>query len=176
MTFETKKKKAFLMFLARTAVMCVIIITLFKTVFMLCVIPSGSMEKTLLIGDILIGTRYDAENVKRYDVMVFTPPDHPETYYIKRVIGLPGETITVKDGNVYADGRKLKSSFVNGEMDNSGDGVYHVPAGHYFMMGDNRNNSEDSRFWAHKYVNRKSMVCHARHIVFPFERFGKKAS
>ncbi len=92
------------------------------------------MERTLHIGDILIGTRYDAKKVKRYDVMVFIPPDHPNTYYIKRVIGLPGETITVKDGNVY--GQKLKSSFVNGEMDSSGDGVYNVPKDHYFMMGD----------------------------------------
>lgn len=164
------------MFIVRTAVTCVIIITLFKTVFMLCIIPSASMERTLHIGDILIGTRYDAKKVKRYDVMVFIPPDHPNTYYIKRVIGLPGETITVKDGNVYADGQKLKSSFVNGEMDSSGDGVYNVPKDHYFMMGDNRNNSEDSRFWAHKYVSIKNMTCHARRIVYPFERFGKKAA
>lgn len=170
MSFSTIKKKAFLMFLLRTAVMCVIIITVFKTVLMLCVIPSESMMDTLQVGDILIGTRLDSKSIKRYDIMVFTPPDNPKTYYIKRVIGLPGETIKVKNGNVYADGKKLDDSFVRGTMNTSGDGTYKVPEGHYFMMGDNRNNSEDSRFWNHKYVPLKNFACHSRIIIYPFSR------
>lgn len=173
MTFATEKKKAFLMFLLRTAVICVVIIALFKTVLMLCVIPSESMRDTLQVGDILIGTRLDAKSISRYDIMVFIPPDNPNTYYIKRVIGMPGETIRVKNGSVYANGKKLKDGFVRGVMNTSGDGTYKVPKGHYFMMGDNRNNSEDSRFWTHKYVPLKNFVCHSQFIIYPFSRIRK---
>lgn len=146
---------------------------LFRTQLMLCYIPSGSMEKTLDIGDFAIGTRFNAKDIHRYDIMVFTPPDHQNVYYIKRVIGLPGETIIVKDGNVYADGKKLKSSFVNGHMDSDGDGTYRVPKGCYFMMGDNRNNSNDSRFWVHKYVPLASFTAKAQVVVFPFDHIKK---
>ncbi len=142
----------------------------FKLIFMICLVPSVSMENTLKAGDILIGTRFDRKNIKRYDLMAFEMPDHPSQLYIKRVIGLPGETIVVKDGRVYADGKKLRSDFVKGTMNSSGDGVYHVPEGHYFMMGDNRNNSFDSRFWKHKYVSVDAMKCHAHLRVYPFKR------
>lgn len=154
-------------------IFCAIIIFTFKVVFMVCVIPSQSMENTLKVGDILIGTRYDRKSIKRYDIMAFAAPDDPNTDYIKRVIGLPGETIIVKDGNVYADGKKLHSDFIKETMNTSGDGVYHVPEGHYFMMGDNRNDSKDSRFWKHKYVSADAMKCHARVRIFPFKRMTK---
>ena len=102
---------------------------------MICLVPSVSMENTLKAGDILIGTRFDRKNIKRYDLMAFEMPDHPSQLYIKRVIGLPGETIVVKDGRVYADGKKLRSDFVKGTMNSSGDGVYHVPEGPLFYDG-----------------------------------------
>ncbi|MCC8152106.1 MAG: signal peptidase I, partial [Lachnospiraceae bacterium] len=116
----------------------VAIIVLFGAVLMLNKIPSGSMETTIMTGDLVVSTRYDADDIERYDIVVFYFPDDPELIYIKRVIGLPGETITVENGNVYADGVLLDDSFVNGEMDSSGDGIYEVPEGFYFMLGDNR--------------------------------------
>lgn len=145
-----------------------LVFLLFQYVLMLSEVPSESMETTIMTGDLLVSNRLDTDNIERYDIVVFEAPDDPDTYYIKRVIGLPGETITVADGKVYADGGELDDSFVAEEMNSSGDGVYEVPEGCYFMMGDNRNHSSDSRFWANQYVPQSSIVAKAVIIIFPF--------
>ena len=147
-----------------------VFVAIFRVALTLNIIPSESMLETLKVGDIVVGSRWDRKNISRYDIVTFHPPDKPQFLYIKRVIGLPGETIEVRDGNVYADGKKLDRSFINnGEQGPSGDGIYHVPEGHYFMMGDNRDFSEDSRFWKKRYVPAESIVCKAKWIVFPFD-------
>ncbi|MCD8111087.1 MAG: signal peptidase I [Clostridiales bacterium] len=150
-----------------------VIIVIFYAVLMLNQIPSSSMETTVMTGDVVISTRYNAKDIERYDIMVFRLPDDPDTFYIKRVIGFPGETITVENGNVYADGVLLDDSFVNGEMDGSGDGIYVVPEGCYFMMGDNRNNSYDSRFWKgeNQYIPLENFVAKAKAIILPLNHF-----
>lgn len=134
------------------------------------VIPSGSMEKTVLIGDHLIVSRfgYDAgvpftrwhlplwREPRRQQIVVFTPP-FPGPDYIKRVIGMPGDSLEVRRGIVYINGRPLSESY---RMDppNFGDnyGPVKVPPREYFMMGDNRENSYDSRFWG--FVPRANIV------------------
>jgi signal peptidase I len=133
-------------------------------------IPSGSMEPNLLIGDHLLVNKFvsaptltsveDAllpiETVRRGDVIVFKAPKTPERDLIKRTIGLPGETIEVRGRRVFIDGKALDEPYTHfmfndadiGEKDPRRDfGPVTVPPGHYFMMGDNRDNSEDSRFW-----------------------------
>ena len=157
--------------LAQYAVIAAIVILIFKCLLMITFVPSGSMEDTIKTGDMLLCTRYDAKDIERYDVMVFKAVDE-DVYYIKRVIGLPGETITVENGKVYADGKELDSSFVKEEMDNSGDGIYEVPNDCYFMMGDNRNNSYDSRFWEEHYVPIDNFAAHARFIIYPLPYIG----
>ena len=157
------------------AVYAAIFLFTFCHVLMLDLVPTGSMAGTIQPGDILISTRYDKEDVDRYDIMVFIPPDNPDTYYIKRVIGLPGETILVYDGDVYADGVKLDGSFLPERMDRRGDGEYVVPDGCYFMMGDNRNHSLDARYWDEKFVPVENMVAKARITIFPFSRAGSLA-
>ena len=104
------------------------------------------MEGTIRTGDFVLGTRYDIGegDIERYDILVFALPDEPDTVYIKRVIGLPGETVVVCDGSVYADG----------------------------VMGDNRNQSDDSRFWTEKYVPVENVEGKAKFIVFPFKNIG----
>jgi signal peptidase I len=135
------------------------------------IIPSGSMENTLLIGDHLIMSRigYDAgipftnihvplwRNPKRLQMVIFHPPyDHSKPDLIKRVIGLPGETVDIHDGSVWISGRKLVETNTIGatqlpprsEMLPSFPGLpLTVPRGEYFVMGDNRGNSYDSRYW-----------------------------
>lgn len=137
-------------------------------------VPTESMAGTIAPGDNLVCTRFGIgeEEIGRYDILIFTPPDEPGISYVKRLIGLPGETIEVKDGKVYADGVELEDSFTNGPQNRKGDGVYRVPEGCYFFMGDNRNNSNDSRFWENKFVPVANIKAKARLICFPFTRIG----
>ena len=166
-------KKLLKIFIGYAAVMALIVV-LFKTVWRLDIIPSVSMESTIMTGDIVFGTRYGigAEDIERYDILVFVPPDEPNITYIKRVIGLPGEMVEVRDGRVYADGMELDDSFVQNPMNRKGDGIYVVPEGCYFFLGDNRNRSKDSRFWQTKYVPLENITGKAKFILFPFKDCG----
>ena len=135
-------------------------------------IPTGSMENSLLVGDHLLvnkfvfgPTVFDAEHtilpngaVERGDIVVFKFPQDPERDFIKRVIGLPEEWIEVRDKTIYLDGAPLNepylpvhmTSLVPGAISIDGrdnHGPVYIPKGHYFVMGDNRDNSEDSRYW-----------------------------
>lgn len=139
----------------------------FRHIWMLNFVPTGSMEPTIKKGDVVLGTRYDTGKgeIERYDILIFYPPDELDTTYIKRVIGLPGEAIEVRDGKVYANGEELDDSFVRIPMNRRGDGVYTVPEGCYFFLGDNRNNSNDSRFWKEKYVPLENIVAKSKYII-----------
>ena len=126
------------------------------------VIPSGSMENTLLIGDHLIMSRigYDAglpftnwhvplwRNPKRQQIVIFKPVVPTETSdIVKRVIGLPGETLDIHDGAVWIDGRKLNENYTQGRTERYDmQSPYKIPTDCYFVMGDNRQDSFDSRF------------------------------
>jgi signal peptidase I len=135
------------------------------------VIPSASMEKTVLIGDHLIVSRagYDAgipftsihtplwREPRRQQIIVFRAPLPGNPDYIKRLIGLPGDNLEVRQGIVYINGQALVEPYRNGEPspeDNYGPVV--VPPNHYFMMGDNRNDSYDSRYWG--FVPRENIL------------------
>lgn len=148
----------------------VIVTVLFQTVWMLSWIPSESMAGTIQTGDVVVSSRLDisSEDIERYDILIFSPLDEPDATYIKRVIGMPGDIIEVLKGKVYANGIELDDSFVSGSMNRTGDGIYKVPEGHYFFMGDNRNNSKDSRFWEEQYVPLENIQARAKFVLFPF--------
>ena len=137
-------------------------------------IPSESMEDTILVGDQIFGNRlaYKFGDPQRFDIVIFKYPDDESQLYIKRIIGLPGETVTIIDGKVYIDGSDtpLDDSFCLDTPDGRGDGVYQVPENCYFMMGDNRNNSHDSRFWDNKYVERDKILGKAVLRYWPLNR------
>ena len=121
-------------------------------------VPTGSMENTIKIGDRVVTSRlsYLSKDPQRGDIIVFPYPDDEELDYIKRIIGLPGETIEGKDGLVYIDGEPLEEPYVTEPLDNDF-GPYEVPEDSYFMMGDNRNNSQDSRYWENKFLSGKKI-------------------
>lgn len=138
-------------------------------------IPSESMENTIMTGDQIFGNRlaYLVKDPQRYDVVIFKYPDNESQLFIKRVIGLPGETVEIIDGKVYIDDAEtpLDDSFIPEQM--SGDfGPYTVPEGSYFMLGDNRNYSKDSRYWKNTFVEKKKILGKAALRYFPFNKIG----
>lgn len=142
-----------LSWLAMVAIILAIIWALTHFVIVNARIPSGSMENTIMTGDRLIGTRftYWFDGPKRGDIVLFHWPVEPDTIYIKRCIGLPGETVTIKQGKIYINDSKtpLNEDYLKEEWVTENDGyVFHVPKDCYLMLGDNRNNSQDSRYWA----------------------------
>lgn len=140
-------------------------------------IPSSSMENTIMINDRVFGSRLaytgDAEP-KRFDIIIFRYPDDESTYFIKRVIGLPGETLEIRDGKVYINDNPtpLDDSFTP-EKPLGDFGPYTVPADSYFVMGDNRNNSNDSRYWVHTFVTKDEILGKAVFRYWPLTRIGK---
>ena len=113
-------------------------------------IPSGSMENTIMTGDRVFGNRlaYKFSDPKRFDIIIFKYPDDESQLFIKRIIGLPGETVEIHDGNIYINGSDtpLEDVDIKEPMEGSF-GPYTVPEGRYFVMGDNRNDSADGRVW-----------------------------
>jgi signal peptidase I len=159
-------------------------------------IPTGSMENNLLIGDHLLVNKMvfgpgatglerlvmPGRDIRRGDVVVFKYPEDPERDFIKRVIGLPGETLEVRDKRVYINGNRLDEPYVHYLEPPSSAGQYNevtsydlrerygpvtIPAGRYFMMGDNRDNSQDSRYWG--YLPREYIKGRALMIYWSYE-------
>jgi signal peptidase I len=131
-------------------------------------IPSGSMEDTLRRGDLLIADKLSYkllhDDPQRGDVMIFRYPDNPKLDYIKRVIGIPGDIIEVHDSKVYVNGAELNESYIK-EPPYSVWGPKQVPKDMYFVMGDNRNHSSDSRVWG--FVPRKNFEGRALFVFWP---------
>ena len=161
------------------------IIALFATTFVVQAfkIPTGSMESNLLIGDHLLVNKFvyglhseflsrilPYKELKRGDVIVFKYPQSPDVAYVKRLIGLPGEKVEMVGRTVYIDGQPLKEGYT--QYIDAGSvyeryGPFQVPEGKYFAMGDNRDNSQDSRFWG--YVPRDHIIGKALAIYWSFE-------
>jgi signal peptidase I len=159
-------------------------------------IPTGSMEQNLLIGDHLLVNKFmfgpsesrlermllPMREIRRGDVIVFKYPEEPERDFIKRVIGLPGERVQVRDKRVFVNDAPMNEPYVyyleqpatsseHSEVTsfNVRDwyGPVTVPAGQYFVMGDNRDNSEDSRYWG--FLPRENVKGRALMIYWSYE-------
>jgi len=139
-------------------------------------IPSGSMKPNLQIGDRILAYKflYGLKNVKRGDIIVFKFPLNPRKDFIKRVIGLPGDIIKVENKEIYVNGKQLSEPYiVHGDKWNSGfpRDEYPptpVPAGSLFMLGDNRDSSDDSRYWG--FVPAQNLVGEAFLVYWPLWR------
>lgn len=156
-----------LVFAALTAVL------MFQTVTM----QESSMEPTLSVGDRFFMNRvvYKLSSPKRGDIIVFrTNASDDAALHIRRVIGLPGETVQIRDGQIYIDGELYDESRDFPEITNPGlaeNGVS-LKSGEYFVLGDNRNNSEDSRYANIGMVKKRYIVGKIWFTCFPFEKIG----
>ena len=134
-------------------------------------VPSGSMENTIMTGDRVIGSRlsYHFEDPKRGDIAIFRFPDNEKIYYVKRIIGLPGETVDIVDGKVYINGsgEPLDEPYIREPMIPEEPMHFEVPENCYFMMGDNRNYSMDARRWENTYVKRDKIIAKVLFRYFP---------
>ena len=140
-------------------------------------VPTGSMENTIMPGDDLFGFRlaYQFSEPKRGDIIIFKYPDDEEEKYVKRIIGLPGETVRIVNAKVYIDDSEtpLQEEYLKDEWTvATGPFEFQVPEGCYFVMGDNRNDSWDARYWDNTYVAREKIIGKAEWVYFPFDLIG----
>ncbi|PID57443.1 signal peptidase I [candidate division KSB3 bacterium] len=168
--------EAFVIAIILAAVIRLFIVEAFK-------IPSGSMIPTLLVGDHLLVNKfiYRFTAPERGDVIVFKYPDDPSRNFIKRIIGIGGDTIEVRDKVLYVNGDKQEEPYIQhvtpellpaqySPRDNFGPTT--VPPNAFFMMGDNRDSSLDSRFWRNRFVTRQAIVGKAFIIYWSWKHDG----
>ncbi|MGN0775059.1 MAG: signal peptidase I [Candidatus Ventricola sp.] len=136
-------------------------------------VDGSSMLYTLTDGEYMIATKYDylLGDPERFDIVICNYPNTSDGMYrVKRVIGLPDETIELRAGELYVDGVHIEQDF-DMTPNEAYFGPYTVPPGHYFVMGDNRNNSKDSRSAMVGALARNQVKGHVRAVVFPFGNF-----
>lgn len=134
-------------------------------------VPSGSMENTIMTKDRVIGSRltYKFSDPERGDIAIFRWPDNEKIYYVKRIIGLPGDIIDIRDGHVYLNNSEtpLDEPYLKEAMFPEDSLHYEVPENSYFMMGDNRNYSSDARRWKNTYVHKDKLIAKVLFSYFP---------
>lgn len=139
-------------------------------------VSGESMENTLDDGDQLIVDKltYRFHDPERFDIIVFPFRYKDNTYYIKRIIGLPGETVQITDGEIYINGELLKESYGREVMQDAGLAAEPITLGEdeYFVLGDNRNYSSDSRDPSVALIHRKEIIGRAWLRIWPLDSFG----
>ncbi len=169
---DKKKKKSFFREWVIPVFVAILAALLIKEFLVYKVeVPTGSMIPTINEGDQFLVTRiYNLGNLKRGEIVVFDSKELNDVL-IKRLIGLPGDNISIVNGKVSVNGEELDENYVvNHDKFN---GEYHVPEGKYFFLGDNRPDSFDSRKWKNPYIDGKDIKAKAQIRVYPFDSFGK---
>ena len=163
-------------------VLIILVVFLIRTYVITPVRVDGkSMEPTLHNGEIILLKKYD-HSFSRFEIVVFKRKKTVqnktiEERLVKRVVGFPGEHVAYKDGKLYINGTFIEEPFITQETkdyDLSDTGYSVIPEGYYFVMGDNRNNSADSRLFG--LVSEKNIVGTTDFVLFPFSNFGKLKS
>lgn len=155
-------------------VLCIVCISiaLFTKFYCIELIPTSSMEKTINPPAIVI-LQYASSSTEfhRGDIVSFDDYNSGESY-TKRIIGLPGDVVDIRKGKVYVNGKELKEDYVSSESNFSG--LFCVPTNNYFMLGDNRANSFDSRYWSNPFVERKQITGKVVLSIYPkYKKFSE---
>lgn len=162
------KKKEAIGMIKSCAVAVVLGIIISKYIIANAFIPSGSMEPTIDTRSFVLVNRlaYIVSDIKRQDVIVFEHPDGDEKLLIKRVIGLPGDTVEAKENVLYINGEEIKEPYIVNNI--TWDfGPYTVPENSYFVLGDNRQNSYDARYWENRWVTPDMIIGKAMFEYIP---------
>lgn len=134
------------------------------------IVPTGSMETTVMPNDRVLAFRlsYLFDEPQRGDIIIFQFPDDENQDFLKRIVGMPGDIIDIVDGKVFInDGNTpLEENYLK-DIPKGNYGPYEVPVDSYFVMGDNRDNSFDSRFWDNSFVKRDKIIAKAIFRYFP---------
>ncbi|KYO68701.1 signal peptidase I [Thermovenabulum gondwanense] len=171
---ENRLKNELMEWIKSIAIALVIALAIRAYIIEPMIVPTGSMIPTINIGDRILVNKYiyRIKPLQRGDIVVFKYPDDPSQTFVKRLIGLGGDVIEIKEGVLFINGKEYKEDYLN-EPIVGNFGPYKVPEGYYFMMGDNRNNSKDSRFWVNKFVPKKYIVGKAVFRIWPLDRIGR---
>ncbi len=170
----TNKRKEILKNVA-TYIIIILIVILIRIFFIDPVrVDGGSMNTTLADGEIMILNKiiYKKQDIKRFDIVVI---DEEDKYIIKRVIGLPGETIEYKDNVLYINGKVLNDPYPSTKTDDfsiTDVGHTKIPGDTYFVMGDNRSDSLDSRYPSVGVIKKDQIVGRAKLVIWPLNKFG----
>lgn len=151
----------------------VIVLFLNKYIFILVTVPTGSMEDTIMPGDRLyVNELFNVDDAQRGDILVFKSDELGEKRLVKRLVGLPGDTVEVKaDSSVYVNGELLDEPYVT--QAESEPKIFNVPENSYLFFGDNRPISYDARYWDNPYINESKIIGEVIFRFFPFNRIGK---
>ena len=149
-------------------IICIGVFLLTKVVFLNTKVPTISMENTIKKDDMILANRfaYKFEEPKRGDIIIFKYPDNPKIQYVKRIVGLPGETVQIIEGELYVNNEKIEEKYLQ-YMSKDSCGPFVVPKDGYFVLGDNRDASEDSREWDNKYVRKNQILAKVMISYFP---------
>lgn len=155
------------------AIALVIVLFLNKFVFILVTVPTGSMEDTIMPGDRLyVNELFDVNDAKRGDILVFKSDELDEKRLVKRLIGLPGDTVEVRlDGSVYVNDEQLQEPYATEAQSEAR--IFNVPENSYLFFGDNRPISYDARYWENPYIGEDKIIGEVLFRFFPFNRIGK---